>query len=207
MGKDKKKYAKILGRLDSATQTVTLVWNGGDGGYGLCEGGDRLCYECNKFRGVADPVCCQTLQSHQWESFKLYMPKNKAMLTQQIDEATRPWKDRKVLVDIRLDGDSPPSPVSRPFERKYIVTVRVTASMKLLPLVVKDPNLPPKHEKHGVGFCSCFISLEDVISTAKSHREGRSSFLSYLTILTMNYRREVTSKGAFRDGERVFGHL
>lgn len=164
MGKDKKKYAKILGRLDSATETVTLVWRGGHYGIGMCEGGGRLCYECNHFRGVADPVCFETLQAPQWAKFKL--PQNKWFLDRQINEATMPWEDERVLVDVKLKEPSTPC---LSFKREYTVEVRVTASMKLNPFVVKDPN---PHKKHGVGFCKCFIPLEDVIAAAKSHRAG-----------------------------------
>jgi len=165
MGKDKKKYAKIMGRLDSATQTLTLVWDeGGHSGIRLCEGGG-MCYECTKYRGIANPYVFETLQGPQWKKFQL--PIWRYFLNKQINEATMPWEDRKLLVDITMD--EPEWPNWRP---KFTVKVRVTASMKLLPFVVKDPNTSPRHKTHGVGICNCFIPLDKVISAAKSHREG-----------------------------------
>eukprot|EP01102_Stenamoeba_stenopodia_P007948 TRINITY_DN2245_c0_g1_i1.p1 TRINITY_DN2245_c0_g1~~TRINITY_DN2245_c0_g1_i1.p1 ORF type:complete len:199 (-),score=27.54 TRINITY_DN2245_c0_g1_i1:99-695(-) len=171
MGKDKKKYAKILGRLDSSNDTVTLVWKGGNFGIGHCEGGPRLCYECNKFRGVGDPVLGETTQATQWDKFKL--PFNTQQLVDTINKATLPWKDRKVLVDVKLDPEFEQLPRVR-FQRKYITKVRETSTMKLLPFVVPDSHIEA-HEQHGVGRCECHIPLTAVINAAKSHRqEGKS---------------------------------
>jgi len=103
MGKDKKKFAKVYGRLDLDTEVITLTVKRA-GHYNLpgCHGTGGLCYSCCRFRGVEGGEGCRY---RDWWKYALHT--NRKVLSEEINKKSQQWENRKVLVDVTLDPKAP----------------------------------------------------------------------------------------------------